>query len=32
MSVKVEKTEKNRVRLEIEVDAAKFEEGLQKSY
>ena len=32
MSVKMEKKEKNIVRLEIEVDAAKFEEGLQKSY
>lgn len=32
MSVKVEKKEKNIVQLEIEVDAAKFEEGLQKSY
>lgn len=32
MSVKVEKKEKNIVRLEIEVDAEKFEEGLQKSY
>ena len=32
MSVKVEKKDKNVVRLEIEVDAAKFEEGLQKSY
>lgn len=32
MSVKVEKKEKNVVRLEIEVDAEKFEEGLQKSY
>lgn len=32
MNVKVEKTEKNVVQLEIEVDAAKFEEGLQKSY
>ena len=32
MSVKVENIEKNVVQLEIEVDAAKFEEGLQKSY
>jgi len=32
MSVKVEKKEKNTVQLEIEVDAQKFEEGLQKSY
>lgn len=32
MSVKVGKKEKNIVQLEIEVDAAKFEEGLQKSY
>ncbi len=32
MSVKVENIEKNVVQLEIEVDAAKFEEGMQKSY
>lgn len=32
MSVKMEKKEKNTIQLEIEVDAAKFEEGLQKSY
>ncbi|MCX7748686.1 MAG: trigger factor [Clostridia bacterium] len=32
MNVKVENVEKNVVQLEIEVDAEKFEEGLQKSY
>lgn len=32
MSVKIENVEKNVVQLEIEVDAAKFEEGMQKSY
>jgi trigger factor len=32
MNVKVENIEKNVVQLEIEVDAAKFEEGLQKSF
>ena len=32
MNVKVENVEKNVVQLEIEVDAAKFEEGMQKSY
>lgn len=32
MQVKVEKTEKNIVQLEIEVDAEKFEQGLQKSF
>lgn len=32
MSVKMEKKEKNIIQLEIEVDASKFEEGLQKSY
>jgi len=32
MSVKVEKIEKNKVKLEIEVDASKFEEAIQKSY
>jgi trigger factor len=32
MKVKVENLEKNVVQLEIEVDAAKFEEGMQKSY
>ena len=32
MSVKMEKKEKNIIQLEIEVDAAKFEEGLHKSY
>jgi len=32
MSVKVENVEKNVVRLEIEVGADKFEEGMQKSY
>lgn len=32
MNVKVENIEKNVVQLEIEVDAAKFEEGMQKSY
>lgn len=32
MNVKIENVEKNVVQLEIEVDAAKFEEGMQKSY
>ena len=32
MNVKVENVEKNVVQLEIEVDAAKFEEGMQKSF
>ncbi|MFZ5988121.1 MAG: trigger factor [Bacillota bacterium] len=32
MNVKVEKKEKNIVEFEIEVDAAKFEEGLKKSF
>src|SRR5689334_9111703 len=32
MNVKVENIEKNVVQLEIEVDAAKFEEGMQKSF
>jgi len=32
MSVKVENLEKNVVQLEIEVDAAKFEQGMQKSF
>ncbi|HEY5584072.1 MAG TPA: trigger factor [Ruminiclostridium sp.] len=32
MNVKIENIEKNVVQLEIEVDAAKFEEGMQKSY
>lgn len=32
MNVKVENIEKNVVQLEIEVDAEKFEEGMQKSY
>ena len=32
MNVKIEDVEKNVVKLEIEVDAAKFEEGMQKSY
>ncbi|MBZ4646398.1 MAG: trigger factor [Petroclostridium sp.] len=32
MNVKVEQLEKNVVQLEIEVDAAKFEEGMQKAY
>jgi trigger factor len=32
MQVKVENVEKNVVQLEIEVDAEKFEEGLQKSF
>lgn len=32
MNVKVENVEKNVVQLEIEVDADKFEEGMQKSY
>lgn len=32
MSVKVEKIEKNIVKLEIEVDKAVFEEGMEKSY
>jgi trigger factor len=32
MNVKVENIEKNVVQLEIEVDAAKFEEGMKKSF
>lgn len=32
MSVKIENIEKNVVQLEIEVDAAKFEEGMKKSF
>ena len=32
MNVKVENIEKNVVQLEIEVDAVKFEEGMQKSF
>jgi len=32
MQVKIENVEKNVVQLEIEVDAAKFEVGLQKSF
>ncbi|ACL75187.1 trigger factor [Ruminiclostridium cellulolyticum] len=32
MKVKVENVEKNVVQLEIEVDTAKFEEGMQQSY
>ena len=32
MNVKVEKTDKNIVTLEIEVDREKFEEGLEKAY
>ncbi|NLC68215.1 MAG: trigger factor [Clostridiaceae bacterium] len=32
MNVKVENVEKNVVRLEIEVDASTFEEGMNKSY
>jgi len=32
MNVKVENVEKNVVKLEIEVDADKFEEGLEKSF
>ncbi|HEX3027993.1 MAG TPA: trigger factor [Clostridia bacterium] len=32
MNVKVENIEKNVVQLEIEVDAAKFEQGMQKSF
>lgn len=32
MNVKVENIEKNVVQLEIEVEAAKFEEGMQKSF
>lgn len=32
MNVKLENVEKNVVQLEIEVDAEKFKEGLQKSY
>jgi len=32
MNVKIEDVEKNVVQLEIEVDAVKFEEGMQKSY
>lgn len=32
MNVKMEDVEKNVVQLEIEVDAAKFEEGMQKSF
>jgi len=32
MNIKIEDVEKNVMQLEIEVDAAKFEEGMQKSY
>jgi trigger factor len=32
MNVKLEKKEKNTIELEIEVDAEKFEDGLQKSF
>lgn len=32
MNVKVENIEKNVVQLEIEVDAAKFEQGMQKAF
>lgn len=32
MNIKIENVEKNVVQLEIEVDAAKFEEGMQQSY
>ncbi len=32
MNSKVEKLETNKVKLEIEVDAARFEEGMKKSY
>ncbi len=32
MNVKVEKLEKSKVKLEIEVEAEKFNEGMQKSY
>ena len=32
MQVKVEKVGKNVVQLEIEVDAEKFEQGMQKSF
>lgn len=32
MNVKVENVDKNVVQLEIEVDAAKFEQGLQKAF
>lgn len=32
MNVKVEKTDKNTVTLEIEVEKEKFEEGMEKSY
>ena len=32
MNVKVEKLEKNKVKLEIELNTEKFEEGMQKSY
>jgi trigger factor len=32
MNVKIENIEKNVIQLEIEVDAAKFEEGMQKSF
>ena len=32
MNVKVEKTDKNIVTLEIEVEKEKFEEGMEKSY
>lgn len=32
MQVKVENVEKNVIQLEIEVDAAKFDEGLQKAF
>jgi len=32
MNVKIEKIEKNTVKLEIEIDSAIFEEGLQKAF
>jgi len=32
MNVKIENIEKNVIQMEIEVDAAKFEEGMQKSF
>lgn len=32
MNVKLENVEKNVVRLEIELDAATFEEGIKKAY
>lgn len=32
MNVKVEKIEKNTVKLEVSVEAEKFKEALQKSY